>query len=78
MVGPNRLDYEVVINDPQVFTQPWTMRMNYVRNADATYEQMESAVWEGNRAVELMVRPTVKTGTASTSRRSDASAKTAR
>ena len=30
--------------------------MNYVRNRDKTYEQMESAVWEGNRAVEFMMR----------------------
>ena len=66
LVGPDRIDYEVVIDDPQVFTQPWKMRMNYGRNADPTYEQMESAVWEGNRAVELMVRPTTRKDTKST------------
>jgi hypothetical protein len=33
------------------------MRMNYVRNGDPDFEQMESAVWEGNRATELMIRP---------------------
>ena len=60
LVGPDRIDYEVVIDDPKVFTQPWKMRMNYARNTDATYEQMESAVWEGNRAVELMVRPSTR------------------
>lgn len=57
LVGPNRLDYEVTIDDPKVFTRPWTMRMNYGRNMDPAYEQLESAVWEGNRAVELIVRP---------------------
>ena len=31
--------------------------MNYRRNTDPGYEQMESAVWEGNRSVELMMRP---------------------
>jgi hypothetical protein len=55
--GPDRIDYDVTIDDPKVFTQPWRMRMNYVRNDDPAYEQMESAVWEGNRATELMIRP---------------------
>jgi hypothetical protein len=30
--------------------------MNYGRNRDKSFEQMESAVWEGNRAVEFMMR----------------------
>jgi hypothetical protein len=50
------LDYEATIVDPVVFTQPWKIAMNYVRNKDAGYEQMESAVWEGNRSVDLMLR----------------------
>jgi hypothetical protein len=40
-----------------VFTRPWKMALNFVRNADAGYEQLEHAVWEGNKSVELMVRP---------------------
>jgi hypothetical protein len=55
--GQDALDYEATIVDPTVFTQPWKIGMNYGRNKEAGYEQMESAVWEGNRAVELMVRP---------------------
>jgi len=78
IVGPDRIDYEAIINDPLVFTQPWKIQMNYGRNADPTYEQMESAIWEGNRAVELMVRPSIATGTASTSDGPDASSKAAR
>ena len=50
------LDYEATVEDPSVFTQPWKIGMNYVRNKEAGYEQMESAVWEGNRAVEFMLR----------------------
>ena len=50
------IDYEATIDDPAVFTQPWKIAMNYVRNKDAGYEQMESAVWEGNRSVDLMLR----------------------
>jgi hypothetical protein len=55
--GPDALDYRATIEDPTVFTRPWTLGMNYRRNKEEGYEQMESAVWEGNRAVELMVRP---------------------
>jgi hypothetical protein len=54
--SPNQLDYEATIDEPSVYTQPWKLGMNYGRNRDKTYEQMESAVWEGNRAVEFMMR----------------------
>ncbi len=56
VTSPTQLDYEAVIEEAGVFTQPWKIAMNYGRNRDATYEQMESAVWEGNRAVEFMMR----------------------
>jgi len=54
--SPNQLDYEATIDEPEVFTQPWKITMNYGRNRDKSYEQMESAIWEGNRAVEFMMR----------------------
>jgi hypothetical protein len=54
--SPNQLDYEATIDEPSVYTQPWKIRMNYGRNRDKSFEQMESAVWEGNRAVEFMMR----------------------
>jgi hypothetical protein len=57
VAGPDALDYRAIIEDPTVFTRPWTIGMNYRRNKEEGYEQMESAVWEGNRAVELMVHP---------------------
>jgi hypothetical protein len=63
--GADALDYEATILDPTVFTQPWKIGMNYGRNKDQGYEQMESAVWEGNRAVELMVRPSAEHQTGS-------------
>jgi hypothetical protein len=63
-VGPERIDYTATIEDPQVFTKPWVIGMNYARNRDKTYEQMESAVWEGNKAVELMVHPKGTPGSA--------------
>ena len=44
-VGPDAIDYEATIEDPRVFTRPWKIAMNYRRNTDQGYEQMESAVW---------------------------------
>jgi len=40
-----------------VFSQPWVIAMNYSREKEEGYEQYEHAVWEGNKSVELMVRP---------------------
>jgi hypothetical protein len=53
----DQIDYEVTIEDPKVFTRPWKMAPNFVRITEPGYEQLEHAVWEGNKAVELMVRP---------------------
>ncbi len=55
--GADRLDYTATVDDPVVLTRPMTLTMNYGRNKEPGYEQMESAIWEGNKAVELMVRP---------------------
>jgi hypothetical protein len=55
-ISPGHINYTATIEDPKVFTQPWTIGLHLVKNNDATYEQMESAVWEGNKAVEFMMR----------------------
>ncbi len=52
-VNPDRIDYLVTIEDPRVYTRPWTMLVNHGRRED--YEHWESAVWEGNNAVEVML-----------------------
>jgi hypothetical protein len=56
--SPDILEYEATIDEPGVFTQPWKIGLHFVRVLDKTYEQMESAVWEGNRAEELSIRRT--------------------
>lgn len=33
-MGPNHLQYEAVIDDPETFTQPWTMRMPLYRRVE--------------------------------------------
>jgi len=50
LVGADRLEYEVTIEDPKVFARPWKMRWPVGRLEDE--EQWESATWEGNRTTE--------------------------
>ncbi|MFB0613119.1 hypothetical protein [Aurantiacibacter poecillastricola] len=46
MTGPDQLVYEVTYTDPQVFTRPWTARLDWSR--DDTYKIFEYACHEGN------------------------------
>lgn len=39
--GPDHLQYEVTIEDPQVFTRPWTMRMPLYRRVDTNVQLLE-------------------------------------
>jgi hypothetical protein len=51
-----RMDYSATLEDPLVYTRQWTIALHLRRNRDPTYEQMESATWEGNRSADLMMR----------------------
>lgn len=52
--GPDRIDYEARIEDPAVFTRPWTLAFPLTR--DDEYRLYEYACHEGNRAVEGVLR----------------------
>jgi hypothetical protein len=54
LVAPNRIDYEARIEDPAVFTQPWTLAFPLMK--DDEYRIYEYACHEGNRAVEGILR----------------------
>jgi hypothetical protein len=56
--SPNILEYEATIDEPGVFTHPWKIGLHFSRILDKTFEQWESAVWEGNRAVDLSITRT--------------------
>jgi hypothetical protein len=49
MTGPNTITYEVTYTDPEVFTQPWTARLNWDR--DDKYQFFEYACHEGDEQV---------------------------
>lgn len=53
-MAPDRIDYEARIEDPEVFTQPWTLAFPWVR--DDEYRMYEYACHEGNHAVTNILR----------------------
>ena len=48
-IDPEMIDYEIRVDDPHTFTQPWTMRMTITRQPD--YEIYEYGCHEGNNAM---------------------------
>jgi len=55
MAGPDRIDYEVTIEDPKVFAKPWKIAFAINRNKTKGYEYWEDARSEGERDVERML-----------------------
>ena len=49
MVDPKTITYEITYTDPEVFTAPWTVRLNWDR--DDKYEFFEYACHEGDEQV---------------------------
>ena len=50
LVGPDTLKYSVHVDDPEVWTAPWTSAFPWRR--DNEYRQYEYACHEGNYAVQ--------------------------
>lgn len=46
MTGPDSIIYELTYEDPEVFTAPWTARLDWTRNSE--YKFFEYACHEGN------------------------------
>jgi hypothetical protein len=40
-IGPDHINYEVTVEDPQVFTRPWTMRMPLYRRKEPNLRVLE-------------------------------------
>ncbi len=46
MTGADHIVYELTYNDPEVYTAPWTARLDWTRNDE--YQFFEYACHEGN------------------------------
>ena len=55
-VDADRIDYEATIEDPKVYTRPFKIALNFARNKQKGFEQLEHACYEGERSVENMLR----------------------
>jgi hypothetical protein len=53
-ISPTTIDYQVTIDDPPMYTRPWTVSIPLERNDD--YQIFEYACHEGNHAVEHILR----------------------
>ena len=53
-VDADTIAYEVTIDDPKVYTRPWTVAIPL--NRDDSYQIFEYACHEGNKAVEHVLR----------------------
>lgn len=54
MVSADRIDYEARVEDPEIFTKPWTLAFPLMR--DDEYRIYEYACHEGNHSVEGVLR----------------------
>jgi len=52
MMDADSIHYEARIEDPQVYTRPWTMVSALVRNKQPDFQLFEQACHEGNRSIE--------------------------
>jgi hypothetical protein len=47
MIHPDVIHYQATIDDPKVYTRPWTMALGWRRTTEPGYEMFENACWEG-------------------------------
>jgi len=59
-VGPDTFDYQVVVEDPAVYTKPWTLAARFKRAHPDSYEFLEDACHEGEQSAEQMLIPALR------------------
>ena len=57
-LGPDAIRYEATIEDPDVFTGPWTIGLSLRRNKEPRFELWEDACIEGQPSLTDMLRGT--------------------
>ena len=56
LVDADTIDYRATMDDPKVYTRPWTMAIVIRRVKEKGFELLESACHEGNRDLEQLLR----------------------
>jgi len=57
-LGPDAIRYEATIEDPDVFTGPWTIGLSLRRNKEPGFELWEDACVEGQPSLTHMLHGT--------------------
>jgi hypothetical protein len=47
MIHADVIHYQATIDDPRVYTRPWTMAFGWRRSTEPGFEMIENACWEG-------------------------------
>jgi hypothetical protein len=55
--GPDAFEYEVAVEDPNVYTRPWTVKARFERAHADGYEFLEDACHEGEQSADKMLIP---------------------
>ena len=55
LIEPNTIHYQVTIEDPNVYTRPWTMAFPIRRNTEKGFRLLEEACHEGERNTEPLI-----------------------
>lgn len=56
MIGPNTIHWQVTVDDPNVYTQPFTIALAYRRSRNVTFEVWEEACFEDNTLADQIFR----------------------
>jgi len=55
-IDPDTISYEITIDDPTVYTRPWTMTFPLRRNRQPGFALLEEACHEGERSTDRLLR----------------------
>jgi len=56
LIDPDTIHYAVTINDPSLYTRPWTMAFPLRRNKEVGFHLLEEACHEGERNTDPLIR----------------------
>jgi hypothetical protein len=56
LIDPDTIHYQVTIDDPNVYTRPWTMAFPLRRNKEKGFRLLEEACHEGERNTDPLIK----------------------